>query len=397
MANEAEQAIYSGLRAAPIYHPVDVTLLPDDWTLEAGDVVTVQNAGESYNVPVFALDYTWKGGLTAEAQSTGNQKREPLSALRKRYYGGVGGGGAWSAALMDKKFDLIASKVEFENLKNGGKTFFQDTSSKISTEETRAKAAEKTNSDNIGTLNTDFGRLTTGQLEAQSIVSGILAGTTLTAKNTFVYRTDTMYKRTLKLGTIQSADALAAGDATSVDFDHAHALSMDSSGHVTMGAAVSVGDSRATFNVAATTWFQQQMAAARQDGASGVTLSQDGWDSSGNNIVRATNGQAETVSLPSFTTSGGTTWANGSTTVYFSTPSVSLPLASKAVTLNNSDLHVTRYNNNNMRLYLISTSNIARNASIAINSITRVSASQFTVVVRVDGDTDFNLTWNGSL
>ena len=266
MANEAEQAIYSGLRAAPVYHPVDVTLLPEDWTLEAGDVVTVQNAGESYNVPVFALDYTWKGGLTAEAQSTGNQKREPLSALRKRYYGGVGGGGAWSAALTDKKFDLIASKVEFENLKNGGKTFFQDTSSKISTEETRAKAAEKTNSDNIGTLNYDFGQLTTGQLEAQSIVSKILAGTTLTAKNTFVYRTDTMYKRTLKLGTIQSADALAAGDATSVDFDHAHALSMDSSGHVTMGAAVSVGDSRATFNVAATTWFQQQMAAYREAG-----------------------------------------------------------------------------------------------------------------------------------
>lgn len=182
-------------------------------------------------------------------------------------------------------------------------------------------------------MKADFQQLTTGQAEALSIVSNILAGTTLTARNTFVYQSDTIYKRTLKLGNVQSADAMAAGGTTSVDFDHAHALSMDSSGHVTAGAAVAVGDASATFNVAATAWYQQQIAAARQAGAAGVTLSQGGWDGSGNNIVTASNGTTETVALPSFTSSGGTSWSGGATYVYFNTPSVSLPLLTKQVSL----------------------------------------------------------------
>lgn len=115
-------------------------------------------------------------------------------------------------------------------------------------------------------LTANFNNLVSGQAEALSIVSNILSGTTLTARNTFVYQSDTIYKRTLKLGNVQSADAMAAGGTTSVDFDHAHALSMDSSGHVTAGAAVAVGDASATFNVAATAWYQQRIAAAHDQG-----------------------------------------------------------------------------------------------------------------------------------
>ena len=139
----------------------------------------------------------------------------------------------------------------------------------------------------------------------------------------------------LKIGTnsgLTSASCLMGGGAD-VTLAHAHKMTMDSSGVVTAGEAVPIGDASATFNIAATAWYQQRIAAAQQAGAAGVTLSQGGWDGSGNNIVTASNGATETVSLPSFTSSGGTTWSSGVTYVYFSTPSVSLPLLTKQVSL----------------------------------------------------------------
>lgn len=139
----------------------------------------------------------------------------------------------------------------------------------------------------------------------------------------------------LKIGTnsgLTSASCLMGG-GSDVTLAHAHKMTMDSSGVVTAGEAVPIGDSSATFNIAATAWYQQRIAAAQQAGAAGVTLSQRGWDGSGNNIVDASNGATETVALPSFTSSGGTTWSSGVTYVYFSTPSVSLPLLTKQVSL----------------------------------------------------------------
>jgi len=73
-------------------------------------------------------------------------------------------------------------------------------------------------------------------------------------------------------------------------------------------------------------------AAAKAEGAAAVTLSSQGWQSGGRNVVTASNGKSYTVNLPSFSTSGGTTWTSDhKTTVYFSTASVSGPLASVVV------------------------------------------------------------------
>lgn len=78
-------------------------------------------------------------------------------------------------------------------------------------------------------------------------------------------------------------------------------------------------------------------AAAEAEGAAAVRLTSAGWQSGGRNVVTATyggssTGQTYTVNLPSFSTSGGTTWTSDhKTTVYFSTDSVSGPLASVVV------------------------------------------------------------------
>ena len=73
-------------------------------------------------------------------------------------------------------------------------------------------------------------------------------------------------------------------------------------------------------------------AGAISQGANSVTLSTQGWQSGGRNVVTASNGKTLTVNLPSFSVSGGDSFdANHQTTVYFSTSSVDGALKSKTV------------------------------------------------------------------
>ena len=86
MANEAEQALYEKLAAVPTFHPSTASLLPDDWTLEPGDVVTVQSDGQDYLTPVYSMSLDWNGASRVSIQSTGNKKRAPLSALQRKSF-----------------------------------------------------------------------------------------------------------------------------------------------------------------------------------------------------------------------------------------------------------------------------------------------------------------------
>ena len=86
MPDSAEQLIINRLAQAPSFHPSGAKLFVPDWTLDPGDVVTVQSDGESYDVPIYSMDLTWNGACRADIQSTGNQQREPLSALRRKEY-----------------------------------------------------------------------------------------------------------------------------------------------------------------------------------------------------------------------------------------------------------------------------------------------------------------------
>lgn len=96
MPNTAEQAIYNRLASAPTFHPASAKLLPTDWTLEPGDVVTVKSGETSYSVPVYSMDLTWNANSqngTCESattrivvESTGGQTREPLSELQRKQF-----------------------------------------------------------------------------------------------------------------------------------------------------------------------------------------------------------------------------------------------------------------------------------------------------------------------
>lgn len=88
MANEAEQAIYNRLASTPTFHPATADIFATDWGLDAGDVVAVRSGNDTYNVPVYNMSLNWKGNSRVQIQSTGNETRKPLSALKRRQYGG---------------------------------------------------------------------------------------------------------------------------------------------------------------------------------------------------------------------------------------------------------------------------------------------------------------------
>lgn len=77
--------IYNRLRAAPTHHPSSVELF-DDVTLQAGDVVKVRSGNTLYDLPIYSQNLHWDGSAMTTLESTGNEKRKALPALRRREY-----------------------------------------------------------------------------------------------------------------------------------------------------------------------------------------------------------------------------------------------------------------------------------------------------------------------
>lgn len=88
----AEKAIYDRLAAAPTFHPASAALFANDWALDAGDVVAVKSGEDTFSVPIYGMTLDWKGNSRVEIQSTGNEERKPISALKRRQFASGRGG-----------------------------------------------------------------------------------------------------------------------------------------------------------------------------------------------------------------------------------------------------------------------------------------------------------------
>ena len=84
--------ILNRLKNTPRNRPMDAGTFAD-WSTEAGDTVTMQREGTSFQSQVHSSSMTWRGGSpTVEMNSTGNEKRDPITKISKQKYnrGGVG-------------------------------------------------------------------------------------------------------------------------------------------------------------------------------------------------------------------------------------------------------------------------------------------------------------------
>ena len=81
----ANEAIMDRLEDFIQFHPANVNLIAG-WLLDPGDIVTVKQGDTGYKVPIYTMDIDWKGESRVQIQSTGKEKRPPLSALKRNSY-----------------------------------------------------------------------------------------------------------------------------------------------------------------------------------------------------------------------------------------------------------------------------------------------------------------------
>lgn len=243
-------------------------------------------------------DYTQKIGNTEAAlQGTITQT---ASSLRSDYTDKINN--------TESHITQTASEIrtEVEDKENGLKSEIKQTADavEINAQNIKANASSiSLNAKNIKIIADDYVTVNRLNTEVESIKQGYANSFT-----TSEFHGGTCTAVTLDTG------ALKVGNGGSAAW---HTVSVD-------GTAVAKVLGNADINF--------DRAAARAEGAAAVTLSSQGWQSGGRNVVTASNGKSYTVNLPSFSTSGGTTWTSDhKTTVYFSTASVSGPLASVVV------------------------------------------------------------------
>ena len=120
----------------------------------------------------------------------------------------------------------------------------------------------------VGQLNAvsaEIQNLTGGTIVENYVGAQLVVGTTVTANNTFVHDGDTIYKRAMRWtsGGSVIATVHALGDTSSIILNHSHAMSVDSSGVVTVGDAQA---SSGTFNIADTAFHKARVASAWNSG-----------------------------------------------------------------------------------------------------------------------------------
>ena len=85
------QSIYNRLNNGTQFTPLSAQTF-GDWSIEAGDIVTVSKDGASYQTPVMRSGLEWRGASLVTIESTGNKERDALNKLSKQDYLGTGAG-----------------------------------------------------------------------------------------------------------------------------------------------------------------------------------------------------------------------------------------------------------------------------------------------------------------
>lgn len=90
-ANEQEitvkaTPIYTRLSSFASYYPVATTIITD-WSVCAGDIMSITYDGITYSVPIFQQNLSWRGAyVKSELFSSGNPNRTELSAVNRSEY-----------------------------------------------------------------------------------------------------------------------------------------------------------------------------------------------------------------------------------------------------------------------------------------------------------------------
>ena len=78
------------MRNTPEFRPSNVSAF-GDWSIEAGDIILVENGGKVEKVPVFSSNLSWNGSASSEFSNSGSKKREIQEKQQRESYGSAAG------------------------------------------------------------------------------------------------------------------------------------------------------------------------------------------------------------------------------------------------------------------------------------------------------------------
>ena len=85
------QPIYDRLHAVQGYHPMSADTFAD-WSVEAGDIVTMSRDGEEIAAPIHNAKIVWRGSPQITLNATGNETRDSIARVSQKKYGRGGTG-----------------------------------------------------------------------------------------------------------------------------------------------------------------------------------------------------------------------------------------------------------------------------------------------------------------
>ena len=91
MAEATLQPIQERLNGVSPYHPFSADTFAD-WTMEAGDIVTISRGSNEYHSPVHSSTLVWRRTPVITVNSTGNKERESIATVSRKKYNRSGAG-----------------------------------------------------------------------------------------------------------------------------------------------------------------------------------------------------------------------------------------------------------------------------------------------------------------
>lgn len=92
MAKASLSDIYDRMHSVANYHPFTADTFAD-WSLEAGDIVTIGRDGDEIASPIHAATVRWNGRQRVSLESRGEKERESVAKMSARAFNGGGNGG----------------------------------------------------------------------------------------------------------------------------------------------------------------------------------------------------------------------------------------------------------------------------------------------------------------
>ena len=120
--------VLAKMQATPSFFPMSAETF-SDWSIEAGDVVTVAVNGKDQTLPVFSADMDWGGAAMATLSCSGNRERPTLSKPERQSYAAFGG---VSREIQKANNKILEDRAELIAALNGEDGAPEDLSSGIS-------------------------------------------------------------------------------------------------------------------------------------------------------------------------------------------------------------------------------------------------------------------------